>query len=244
MTLQGLGNLLECETTYALHGQTGSNMPLLSDTPLATPLSQLLTVIDFLNAQGWTPATSSNFSCRIPDEDRGFLITVSGKDKGALSSDDFLAVGWDGRPLIPGRKPSAETHLHRAIYEAFPEAKTILHCHSVNATVFSKLYESDGGVWLSDFEILKAFESVQSHEEKLWLPILPNSQDMMTLADKATLAIRKQDRCFGFLLAGHGLYAWGDSPAQARRHVEAFEFLFDCLLKLRSLNAVEVMTKK
>lgn len=231
-----------------IRAEIGSNMPVLSDNAnnhvSNSPLTQLLSVIDFLNAQGWTPATSSNFSCRLPHEDRGFLITASGKDKGALTEEDFLAVGWDGRPMISGQKPSAETHLHRAIYQAFPEATCVLHCHSVNATVFSKLYEADGGIWLSDFEILKAFEGIRSHDEQLWLPILPNNQDMLALADKTALVIRKQDRCFGFLLAGHGLYAWGESPAQARRHVEAFEFLFDCLLKLRMLQSVDIKTKK
>ncbi len=33
----------------------------------------------------------------------------------------------------------------------------------------------------------------------------------------------------GFLIAGHGLYAWGRDVAEARRHVEGFEFLCECL---------------
>jgi|GEM_PF-6747725 len=34
----------------------------------------------------------------------------------------------------------------------------------------------------------------------------------------------------GFLLAGHGLYGWGSSIAEAKRHIEVFEFLMECRL--------------
>ncbi|MET1163044.1 MAG: class II aldolase/adducin family protein, partial [Pseudoxanthomonas sp.] len=38
-----------------------------------------------------------------------------------------------------------------------------------------------------------------------------------------------------YLIDGHGLYAWGRDMAEARRHLEAFEFLFHCELELRKL---------
>lgn len=34
----------------------------------------------------------------------------------------------------------------------------------------------------------------------------------------------------GFLIAGHGLYAWGRTVDDALRHVEAFEHLFSCVV--------------
>ncbi|MDU1661274.1 MAG: class II aldolase/adducin family protein, partial [Stenotrophomonas maltophilia] len=40
---------------------------------------------------------------------------------------------------------------------------------------------------------------------------------------------------WGYLIDGHGLYAWGRDMAEARRHLEAFEFLFHCELELRKL---------
>ena len=39
----------------------------------------------------------------------------------------------------------------------------------------------------------------------------------------------------GFLLSGHGLYAWGATAADARRHVEGLEFLLACHLEERRL---------
>jgi methylthioribulose-1-phosphate dehydratase len=40
----------------------------------------------------------------------------------------------------------------------------------------------------------------------------------------------------GILVAGHGLYAWGDSLAEAQRHVEILEFLFSVLLQKKLLH--------
>jgi len=40
---------------------------------------------------------------------------------------------------------------------------------------------------------------------------------------------------WGYLIDGHGLYAWGRDMPEARRHLEAFEFLLHCELELRKL---------
>jgi methylthioribulose-1-phosphate dehydratase len=40
---------------------------------------------------------------------------------------------------------------------------------------------------------------------------------------------------WGYLIDGHGLYAWGRDMAEARRHLDAFEFLLGCELDLRRL---------
>ncbi len=39
----------------------------------------------------------------------------------------------------------------------------------------------------------------------------------------------------GLLVAGHGLYAWGNSLEEAQRHVEILEFLFSVLLQKKLL---------
>ena len=110
----------------------------------------------------------------------------------------------------------------------------VLHTHSVNGTVLSKLYEHPGGLCLKDFEILKGLEGVCTHATEIWLPIFPNAQDIAQLAREAEIELRKHQPVYGFLLAGHGLYTWGETPAQAKRHAEVFEFLFACILQLRS----------
>jgi methylthioribulose-1-phosphate dehydratase len=41
---------------------------------------------------------------------------------------------------------------------------------------------------------------------------------------------------WGYLIEGHGLYAWGRDMAEARRHLDAFEFLINCELEMRKLH--------
>jgi len=44
----------------------------------------------FLYSQGWSPATSSNYSARL--DDSHIAITVSGKHKGQLTAGDVMVV--------------------------------------------------------------------------------------------------------------------------------------------------------
>ena len=40
-------------------------------------------------------------------------------------------------------------------------------------------------------------------------------------------ALEEHPDAHGVLLSRHGLYTWGQSVAEARRHLEALEFLFE-----------------
>ena len=66
------------------------------------------------------------------------------------------------------------------------------------------------------------------------VPVLPNTQDMDELAARVEARLGEQPM-WGYLIDGHGLYAWGRDMAEARRHLEAFEFLLGCELELRTL---------
>lgn len=185
-----------------------------------------------LSALGWTPATSSNFSRRL--DDRHTAITVSGRDKGRLNEADIMVVDFDGKAVGSDHRPSAETLLHTQLYRRFPEIGCVLHTHSPNQTVASRLYAGAGHVHLEGYELLKAFAGNTTHEMAIDVPVLANTQDMPTLAAQVDALLDKQ--ClWGYLIDGHGLYAWGRDMAEARRHIEAFEFLLSCELELRRL---------
>lgn len=186
----------------------------------------------FLYQQGWSPATSSNYSHRINSEQA--LLTVSGKHKGQLTADDLLAVNWRGVSLEAGKKPSAETLLHTQLYQWKPEVMAVLHTHSVNATVLSRLEQGEQLV-LQGYELQKAFQGITTHESTLYLPIFENNQTIPELAQQVAAWLSTDPICPGYLIRGHGLYTWGTSMQETLRHLEAFEFLFACELKLRSL---------
>jgi methylthioribulose-1-phosphate dehydratase len=203
-----------------------------SQSRLREQAAEIISNARELSAVGWTPATSSNFSCRL--DDRHAAITVSGRDKGRLTEADIMVVDFDGKAVDGSHRPSAETPLHTQLYRRFTEVGCVLHTHSPVQTVASRVYAEAGCVHLAGYELLKAFYGITTHDIAIDVPVLPNTQDMQALAAQVDKLLDGQ--ClWGYLISGHGLYAWGRDMAEARRHLEAFDFLLRCELDLRRL---------
>jgi methylthioribulose-1-phosphate dehydratase len=113
-------------------------------------------------------------------------------------------------------------------------AGAVLHTHSIWSTFLSHRHRERGGLTITGLEMLKGLDGVMTHEHSEWLPILPNSQDMATLAADLDRVLRMHPDAHGVLLAGHGLYTWGKTLADAERHVEIFEFLLETAGRLES----------
>ena len=209
--------------------------PLPYDTQrLAHCAGEIIVNVRELSALGWTPATSSNFSRRM--DEAHVAITVSGRDKGRLTEADIMVVDFDGNAVGSDNRPSAETLLHTQLYQRFPEIGCVLHTHSRTQTVASRLYAPQGRVRFEGYELQKAFAGNTTHEGAMDVPVFPNTQDMPELAAQVEAKL-DEGPLWGYLIDGHGLYAWGRDMAEARRHLEAFEFLFACELDLRRLQS-------
>ncbi|MCH8499616.1 MAG: methylthioribulose 1-phosphate dehydratase [Marinobacter sp.] len=198
-------------------------------TRYATAAQSIVDAGRFLYSQGWSPATSSNYSARI--DDQHVAITVSGKHKGQLGAGDVMVVDLQGRPVQSETRSSAETLLHTVLYELWPEVGAVLHTHSVNATVLSRVIAPADALELEGYELQKAFSGVDTHESKLIIPVFDNTQDIPDLARRTQEWFRDHPNQPGYLIRGHGLYTWGRTMADCLRHVEAFEFLFACELE-------------
>jgi methylthioribulose-1-phosphate dehydratase len=175
-------------------------------------------------ARGWVPATSGNFSVR---EGGRILITASGLDKGLLTREGLLEVDVEGQLVAGCGKPSAETGLHLVLYRARPEARAILHVHTVWNTLLSGRYAPLGYVPIEGYEILKGLSNVTTHAHLERVPVLENAQDYAELCRTMAATLDTNPRAHGVLLSRHGLYTWGQSVAEARRHLECLEFLFE-----------------
>lgn len=199
-----------------------------------TAAEDICTLTRELAARGWTPATSSNFSIRL-DADHA-AITISGRDKGRLTPDDIMVVDLDGKAVGSGHRPSAETLLHTQLYARDAAMGCVLHTHSKNQTLASRLFAAQGHVRFDGYELLKAFPGIMTHETTLDLPIFPNTQHMPDLAAQVEATLQRAPNLAGYLINGHGLYAFGHTVFEARRHLDAFEFLLDCELTMRTLS--------
>ncbi|MBI1760032.1 MAG: methylthioribulose 1-phosphate dehydratase [Acidobacteria bacterium] len=187
--------------------------------------------------RGWVLGTSGNFSAVVNGDPLRLLITASGKDKGQLTEQEFILLNEDGALVSGAGKPSDETPLHLTLVRQ-RGARAVLHTHSVWATLLSDEFAAQGGLSITGWEMLKGLAGVQSHQHAEWLPILENSQDMTSLAQTLATVLHEQPAAHGFLLRGHGLYTWGRTLSEARRHVEIFEFLLEVTGRLQRTHRV------
>ncbi|WOZ76278.1 methylthioribulose 1-phosphate dehydratase [Kosakonia sacchari] len=195
-------------------------------------LQQLVAACHWIGAKGWAPATGGNMSVR-QDADWCWL-SESGKDKGSLTTADFLQVSIADNHAPSGRKPSAETGLHTLIYRLYPDANAVLHVHTVNATVLSRV-EKSPALLLNGFEMQKSLSGQTTHLDTVPVAIFDNDQDIDALAARIADYAQTHPLRYGFLLRGHGLTCWGRDVAEARRHLEGLEFLFECEMQRRLL---------
>ncbi|MDV3237818.1 MAG: methylthioribulose 1-phosphate dehydratase [Gammaproteobacteria bacterium] len=188
-----------------------------------------------LHARGWVPATSGNFSARLSDAE--IALTVSGRHKGRLDETGIMRADMQGRAVGGDQRPSAETLLHTQLYRRYPEVGVVLHVHSINATLISRAVQRAGGqdLVLAGYELLKAFPGCATHATSMRVPVFDNDQDIPRLAARVDAWLDANEPIYGYLIAGHGLYAWGRDMAETLRHLEAFDFLFECELRERGM---------
>ena len=190
--------------------------------------------VDF-HRRGWSLGTSSNYSFVVKRDPLQLLVTASGKHKELLGCDGFVIVDGAGEPVAADQPfASAEALLHTAIAES-TGADAVLHTHSVWGTLLSDLHFAEGGVAIEGYEMLKGLRRNQTHACREWVPIFENTQDIQALAIDVRNMLGAEPP-HGFLIRNHGLYTWGKDLLEARRHIEVFEFLFECIGRRHSLN--------
>ena len=181
------------------------------------------------HARGWLLGTSGNLSAVVQHEPLRLAMSPSGVDKGELRPEQLLSIDENAQIVSAhAGKPSDESLLHIRIVKE-RGAGAVLHTHSVWNTILSDLYASEGGVTIKGYEMLKGLDGVRTHEHTEFLPIIENSQNMTGLAEMVGTTLTKHPEAHGFLLRRHGLYSWGHTLADAKRHIEILEFLLETM---------------
>jgi methylthioribulose-1-phosphate dehydratase len=185
---------------------------------------RLAETVRWIYSRGWAPGTGGNYSAVLDRSPLRLLMTPSSVDKGLVQAEDLLLVDGQAEVLEGSGKASAEALIHVAIAEK-TDAEVILHTHSVSNTLLS-LMPGDRFV-LEGYEMLKALEGIHTHEHTEIVPILDNSQEMVSFSDSVRELFDREPTIHCFLMRGHGLYTWGKSLFAAKRHLEALEFMFE-----------------
>jgi L-fuculose-phosphate aldolase len=101
---------------------------------LLHPCDEIMQTMERIYRYRMTTTSGGNLSIRTGDGDT--WITPARIDKGSLTRQDIVCVKTDGQVAGPHR-PSSEFPFHKAIYEARPDLKAIVHAHPVALVAFS-----------------------------------------------------------------------------------------------------------
>ncbi|MFE8703580.1 methylthioribulose 1-phosphate dehydratase [Cytobacillus sp. FJAT-54145] len=198
-------------------------------TNLQQRWEELADIKDELATRDWFMGTSGNLAIKVSESPLQFLVTASGKDKRKRTSEDFLLVDASGQAVEETHlKPSAETLLHVEIYNK-TKAGCSLHVHTVENNVVSELYGDQGEITFKGQEIIKAFDKWEE-DATLTIPIIYNHAHIPTLAREFSEHVQEDTGVV--LIRNHGITVWGRTPFEAKKLLEAAEFLFRYQLRL------------
>jgi len=200
---------------------------MASQNPAPTPTQELTEAGREFYDRGWALGTSGNFSILLARKPLRLCITSAGNEKATLDETNFLELDDDAEILQGFGRPSDESLLHLTIYRLRPRARCILYTHSVWGTILSDLKYVDGAITLHGYEVLKGLSGVVTHDHTEVVPIIENSQDQVAQSHVLQNVLLEAGDIHGIYIRRHGLFAWGETVAEARRHVEIFEHLFE-----------------
>jgi methylthioribulose-1-phosphate dehydratase len=200
----------------------------MSDTP-QSPTDQLTEAGRVFYERGWARGASGNYSILLARKPMRLCITAAGNEKGALDETNFLELDDDAEILQGFGRPSDETLLHLTIYRLRPRARCILYSQTVAGMLLSDRHFVDGAIPVQGYEALKGLSGVETHEHTERVPIVENSPDQIALSHVIENVLLENPAVHGIYIRRHGLFTWGETVEETRRHVEVFEFLFGVL---------------
>jgi L-fuculose-phosphate aldolase len=174
--------------------------------------------------------TTSGGNVSILDQERQIWITPARVDKGELHRNDIVCVRPDGSSHGLHR-PSSEFPFHRAIYEARPEMRAIVHAHPVALVAFSICRQ------IPDTRLFHQAHSVCGRIG--FAPYaLPGSEQL-----GANIAQQFLGGSDCVILENHGVAVGGESLSQAFQRFEALEFAAKTIIKGLHLGPIRTLNE-
>ena len=187
---------------------------------------------------GWVTGSGGGMSIKVDDK---VFVAPSGVQKEDLIVQDVFTLSASDKDVIiespqtPNLKQSACTPLWYEVFKHRPEARSVIHTHSMNAQLATLLNGDDCKEFvITHFEMLKSVFG-HGYEDTLIVPIIDNRPTEDLLAEQLGEAVKNYPKTHAVLVRRHGLYVWGDSWKQAKIHAEGYDYLFETALKAREL---------
>lgn len=164
-----------------------------------------------LTQKGYLMATGGNLSVRIPGKD-AFAITPSDFDYLQMTPDDICVLDAASlTPLEGQRKPSVESSMHAAIYQARPDVNAIVHTHQVYVSALTLIKMPIPALFDEQARFLGRSVEI--------IPYAPSGTGML----KNTVAKHVKNHNNAFMMQNHGALVFGSDMERAVHNVEILE---------------------
>jgi L-ribulose-5-phosphate 4-epimerase len=153
------------------------------------------------------------------------VIKPSGVAYASLTAADLVVTDLDGKIVEGSLRPSSDLDTHTYLYREFPSTGGIVHTHSEFATSWAQAGRPIPcfGTTHADYfhgpvpvtEPLTAEEVAAAYEHSTGAVIVRRFRS----GDLDPIAVP------GVLVAGHGPFSWGKSPAEAVEYADLLEYI-------------------
>jgi L-fuculose-phosphate aldolase len=173
-------------------------------------------------------SNDGNLSARL-SEDR-ILITPTSMNKGDVTAEHILTLDMQGRVVAGNLKPSSETKMHLAVYQARPDVQAIVHAHPPTATGFAACR-------------IRLDQDVILPEVVFGMGKIGFAEYGTPTTDEIPNAVVKEiPDCEALLLSNHGALTVGSDVMQAYYRMEVLEMYARVRLVTRILGAPTPLT--
>jgi L-ribulose-5-phosphate 4-epimerase len=171
---------------------------------------QIVAACRVLLEQGYLMATGGNVSLRVAGQ-KAFAITPSNYDYSKMTPDDVCVLDFDLERLDGEQKPSVESSMHAAVYQARSDVHAVIHTHQVYA----------GALALINAPIPALFDEQAR--------FLGRSVEIIPYAPSGTGLLKKKivkhlgNHHNAYIIQNHGVLCLGQDMERAMHNVEILE---------------------
>ena len=182
------------------------------------------------SASGLCPGTSGNFS--IYNTGLGLMaISPSGMDYAQIRPEDVVVSDLNAHVVDGSRKPSSEWALHSIFYRRWPEARAIVHTHSLYCTTLGIVGEP-----------LRAVHYVLADAGTDLVPLVPYR--LFGTEELAEAAVEACGEGRAVLLANHGMLAYAGSLKEAYGLAVNLEYVAQLQVQAMCIGKPSVLSRE
>lgn len=172
--------------------------------------TQIVEAAQLLVRKGYLMATGGNLSLRIPGQE-AFAVTPSNYDYLKMTPDDVCVLDFNLTPLAGQRRPSVESAMHGAVYQARADVNAIVHTHQVYASALTLMRAPIPALFDEQARFLGRSVDI--------IPYAPSGTGML----KNAVAKHVKNRNNAFMMQNHGALVFGHDMERAIHNVEILE---------------------